>query len=123
MWGGPRSGRRMMSCCCKNLYGANRERTGFARGVRTGFWRGKRYFRRNRAGEKPVFVEIFVDFAFWTVMLSVNRTGFPSDLLSPSSRRAWVEMLKKQLADIQPVVALLAEGVGRNCYTMGTLHR
>lgn len=25
-------------------------------------------------------------------MLSVNRVGFPSDLLSPSSRRAWVEI-------------------------------
>ena len=47
-------------------------------------------------------------------MLSVNRTGFPSDLLSPSSRRAWVEISPAATSSWRTSVALLAEGVGRN---------
>ena len=47
-------------------------------------------------------------------MLSVNRTGFPSDLLSPSSRRAWVEIVFRRHKEPVVEVALLAEGVGRN---------
>ena len=42
--------------------------------------------------------------------------GYQSHLLqrSPSSRRAWVEMLPVRSVTAIPVVALLAEGVGRN---------
>ena len=35
-------------------------------------------------------------------------------IVSPSSRRAWVEMSVKPFIDLAPDVALLAEGVGRN---------
>ena len=33
---------------------------------------------------------------------------------SPSSRRAWIEMIPAASANSQPLVALLAEGVDRN---------
>ena len=33
---------------------------------------------------------------------------------SPSSRRAWIEILKMPLSDLIATVALLAEGVDRN---------
>ena len=35
-------------------------------------------------------------------------------LLSPSSRRAWIEMLSYAFGTNPPLVALLAEGVDRN---------
>ena len=38
-------------------------------------------------------------------------------VLSPSSRRAWVEIFPQSQRQRQPRVALLAEGVGRNSFT------
>ena len=53
-------------------------------------------------------------------MLPENSLYFPAHLLSPSSRRAWVEINAMALALCRLAVALLAEGVGRNswCYTI-----
>ena len=39
----------------------------------------------------------------------------PAAAASPSSRRAWVEIPAPSGSDALPRVALLAEGVGRNC--------
>ena len=36
-------------------------------------------------------------------------------LLSPSSRRAWIEIFRMRLVRRAALVALLAEGVDRNC--------
>ena len=46
-----------------------------------------------------------------------NRTSQSSFVLfsvSPSSRRAWIEMQQLTRADVEKIVALLAEGVDRN---------
>ena len=39
-------------------------------------------------------------------------------LLSPSSRRAWIEIENPQYEKAKGKVALLAEGVDRNCYVV-----
>ena len=38
---------------------------------------------------------------------------------SPSSRRAWIEILRRASGGHRPYVALLAEGVDRNCVNYG----
>ena len=44
-----------------------------------------------------------------------NKSKLARDLFeSPSSRRAWIEIAKKQQKSVPPLVALLAEGVDRN---------
>ena len=40
-------------------------------------------------------------------------------LLSPSSRRAWIEILRVYVKKKRFSVALLAEGVDRNCLVIG----
>ena len=42
--------------------------------------------------------------------------------MSPSSRRAWVEMACWKNDRLEPKVALLAEGVGRNPKRHGAIH-
>mgnify|MGYP001625370935 CR=1 FL=1 len=51
------------------------------------------------------------------------QKDFLAAVLSPSSRRAWVEILSVVLSCIDASVALLAEGVGRNRLTMQNLAR
>ena len=43
-------------------------------------------------------------------------TGGINVVMSPSSRRAWIEILTHRLPHGGLLVALLAEGVDRNCY-------
>ena len=43
-----------------------------------------------------------------------SRAMSEKEVKSPSSRRAWVEMLQLTLQNEMTAVALLAEGVGRN---------
>ena len=51
----------------------------------------------------------------WIEMLEQNRMMWA--LLSPSSRRAWIEMSMRRLRQNPEKVALLAEGVDRNCFS------
>ena len=44
-------------------------------------------------------------------------------LLSPSSRRAWIEILYRHRKDNINAVALLAEGVDRNCFLVSVPDR
>ena len=46
---------------------------------------------------------------FWVKQNEAN------EVKSPSSRRAWVEITLWTIPAANPIVALLAEGVGRNC--------
>ncbi len=48
----------------------------------------------------------------WVEMLEEMRKAVKT--ASPSSRRAWVEILLYNIFDLTAIVALLAEGVGRN---------
>ena len=47
-------------------------------------------------------------------ILPENSFYFMAHLLSPSARRAWVEITKTAVNTLKKSVALLAEGVGRN---------
>ena len=45
---------------------------------------------------------------------TLSRQAFINDDMSPSSRRAWIEMQWLANYLLEPLVALLAEGVDRN---------
>ena len=40
--------------------------------------------------------------------------GFVDNMVSPSSRRAWIEISRGRVDFVEMIVALLAEGVDRN---------
>ena len=42
------------------------------------------------------------------------QKSFGSQLMSPSSRRAWIEIMRTSAGATEKAVALLAEGVDRN---------
>ena len=50
-----------------------------------------------------------------------KHIGMVQRQLSPSSRRAWIEISRKRPLLPRSIVALLAEGVDRNRYTVKTL--
>ena len=48
----------------------------------------------------------------------MKKTIYLGPTMSPSSRRAWIEILHNRVSELISLVALLAEGVDRNRLTV-----
>ena len=79
---------------------------------------------RNRGTSGPMLLFLVALLAEGVDRNSIRAATNHSSTLSPSSRRAWIEISTgEQVANARQQVALLAEGVDRNCWLLIRLRK